>query len=449
MLYAAIRAIARVALRWFYRDIAARHVERIPVAGPVILAANHNNALVDALLVASVIHREVRLTAKATLLEHPLTRVLVRGLGIVPLRRVADESTTGDHPSSSRNHGAFETIVSTLAQNRVVLIFPEGISHSGSMLAPLKSGCARIAIQAVREGVRDVSIVPIGISFEAKGTPRSRVALLVGQPIPVNEELVALDTAVKQLTTRLDAGLRDVTLNFSTHDDAARVLDVADTLTRVLQDVRSIGDPRPSFADTIELAERVDRVRRRISEVPLEHVQRIEHFASDLARWAAEAQRLDIPLGDVGMPLGRGSGTWFTVREVLVLLPSAPLAVWGWLNHLLPLRLAVALGRVTAKNADEPAMHTLVGGLGLVLLTYGLLAALFDRWFGWAWALGYLVTLPLAASINFWWRDRAVAVWRRARGYLSQRARPERAASLVRERARLRREAKAIEDLAF
>ena len=45
--------------------------ERLPDAGPVLLASNHPNALVDALVIGCTLRRPVTLTAKATLLENP------------------------------------------------------------------------------------------------------------------------------------------------------------------------------------------------------------------------------------------------------------------------------------------------------------------------------------------------------------------------------------------
>jgi 1-acyl-sn-glycerol-3-phosphate acyltransferase len=48
MIYALLRAVAGVALRWFYRDIDVRGMERIPRRRPLLLTVNHPNALVDA-----------------------------------------------------------------------------------------------------------------------------------------------------------------------------------------------------------------------------------------------------------------------------------------------------------------------------------------------------------------------------------------------------------------
>lgn len=448
MVYAILRTVARLALRWFYRDIAIQDPDRIPARGPVILAANHNNALVDALIVAGAMQREVRLTAKATLLDHPLTRVIVHAVGIVPLRRAADESKSGNrNPTTARNQGAFEAIVQSLAQGGVILIFPEGISHSAPMLAPLKTGCARMAIQAVEQGVEGLTIIPVGLTFEDKGRPRSRVAVLVGQPIPVTRELARDANAVAMITDALDDGLRDVTLNVPSAGDAALVRDVSDTLSRAFEDVRSLADPRPSFAETIQLARRVEGVRRQLPTLPPVQVERVNQFVGDLERWTSEARRLNTPIGDVGMPLSAGSGTWFVVREMVIAAVLGPIALWGRVNHLVPLKVAVWVGKATSRNADEPAMHTLVGGLVLVLATYALVAGLIAQRFGWLWAAAYLGSLPLAASLDFWWRDRVHAAWRRARGYLKLRSQRERAEWLAGERARLRQEALALGSL--
>ena len=91
MLYKILRVLATIAVRWYYRRIEVEGLDRIPASGPVIIAANHWNALVDALLIATATSRHVRLTAKATLLDNPVTRLLVFAVGVIPLRRVSDE----------------------------------------------------------------------------------------------------------------------------------------------------------------------------------------------------------------------------------------------------------------------------------------------------------------------------------------------------------------------
>src|SRR5690242_11071108 len=92
-MYALLRAIAGVALRWYYRDIQVEGVERIPRRRPLLLVVNHPNALIDALLVAWVVPRRVLITAKSTLFTNPLAAATLRWLGVVPLRRASDEAS--------------------------------------------------------------------------------------------------------------------------------------------------------------------------------------------------------------------------------------------------------------------------------------------------------------------------------------------------------------------
>ena len=47
--------------------------------------------------------------------------------------------------------GAFAAVLDVLERGGVVLLFPEGKSHSDPALAPLKTGLARIALMARNE----------------------------------------------------------------------------------------------------------------------------------------------------------------------------------------------------------------------------------------------------------------------------------------------------------
>ena len=64
----------------------------------------------------------------------------------------------------------------------MVLIFPEGKSHSEPALAPLKTGIARIALEARDvHHIRGLQIVPLGLSFENKGNPGTAVIAEFGE----------------------------------------------------------------------------------------------------------------------------------------------------------------------------------------------------------------------------------------------------------------------------
>jgi 1-acyl-sn-glycerol-3-phosphate acyltransferase len=207
MIYTALRWINGIALHWFYRDIRVTGRHNIPGDAPLLIAVNHQNALVDSLIVAWVAPRRITMTAKATLADNPLIALLFKVLGVVPLRRISDEArkSNGAAVDRSRNTEAFREILDLLEMRGAVLIFPEGKSHNGLGLEPLRSGLARLALQARDQRcIPGVRILPLGLVFENKGVPGTIAGVNIGEAIVVdswpNADHVAL---TEEITVRL------------------------------------------------------------------------------------------------------------------------------------------------------------------------------------------------------------------------------------------------------
>lgn len=212
MIYRLLRWFTGIALHWFYSSIQVTGRERIPSSGPVIVAASHHNALVDALIAGWIAPRRLTLTAKATLMDNAFLAWLFPLVGVVPLRRAKDEAARngGLTPSVERNAGAFVHILDVLERGRMVLIFPEGISHSNPELAPLKSGASRLALEARdRRKIPNLQIIPLGLSFEDKGNPGTAVLAEVGQAISMD---AAGEISVDRLTALIAERLAVVSL---------------------------------------------------------------------------------------------------------------------------------------------------------------------------------------------------------------------------------------------
>ena len=212
MIYGLLRWFTGIALHWFYSSIQVIGRRKIPETGPVILAASHHNALVDALITGWIAPRRVTLTAKATLLDNPLTAWLFPIVGIVPLRRAKDEAQHPDNRNrgADRNAGAFDSILTILEKGEMVLIFPEGISHSYPHLAPLKTGAARLALEARdQRHIANLQIIPLGLNFEDKGNPGTAVLAEAGEPIYMDQ---VGEMSVKNLTDLIAERLAAVSL---------------------------------------------------------------------------------------------------------------------------------------------------------------------------------------------------------------------------------------------
>jgi 1-acyl-sn-glycerol-3-phosphate acyltransferase len=429
MLYRALRAAADVALRWYYGDIVVQGAERVPARGPLVIASNHPNALVDALLVSTTLRRRVRMTAKATLFEHPLLAPLLRAVGVVPLRRAKDELAarrTGT-PSVARNEESFRQVTDALVQGGAVLVFPEGVSHDEPALAPLKTGAARMALAASEAGAHGLHLLPLGLIFERKEAPRSRVLVRVGEPIDVGAWRVRTASGdAARLTADLDAALRHVTLNFASEARARRAVALARALAALTDAPPALAQPR-SLATEAELARRIETATDALETAPPEVVQLADRF---IARVEALDERLrarGAALEDVQISPRLRHGARFIAREGLVFAAALPVALLGRVMHWVPLRLARALAmRPLARDPsrDQPAMRTIVLGFAFVLAWYGLQAVLVARWLGGPAAVLWLVVLALAGHVDFMLRDRRQRAWRRAHTYLALRADP-------------------------
>ena len=464
MLYSFLRGVAAIALRWFYREIRVEGAERIPTDGAVLLAVNHPNALIDAMVAGIVVPRRVLFTGKATLFQKPLLAALLRAIGVVPLRRVSDElaarrperldvrdaplrtgsptidaseSAGSAQPSSgevprdgapvapvpTRNADAFQAVVEALSNDGLVLVFPEGKSHDEPSLAPLRSGTARMALQAHAAGVHPLTILPLGLIFERKEQPRTRILVRVGQPIPVNDETAG--GRVEALTARIDRALRDVTLNFESTREAEQLLEVAETLAAA-GPVRRLPESEPPLSHVLELVSRAQRVRETLADSGENAIRDVgAHVASFLERLGAFRDRLrtlDIAPTDVGIDLGVLPGVRFVVREGTFAILTVPLAWWGRINHWLPLHAARGFGVRGPRDLDQPAMRTVLSGLVLVVAAYALQTAIVWKLFGAVWAIAYLVSLPIAGTWDFRFSDRLHRAGMRMRAYLAFRA---------------------------
>lgn len=441
--YDGLRTLARIALSWYYGAVDVSGLDRIPRTGPVFLAGNHPNALMDALVIGVLVPRRVRMLAKSTLFAHPVLGAVLRGLGVIPLYRVRDLPAGAD---PSRNAESFRAVSEALAAQSAVLIFPEGTSHDDPQLAPLRSGLARMARDARdQHGVRGLVIVPMGLVFEEKESPRTRVLLQVGTPLALD---TMGDVGVPAITHAVERALRDVTLNFASAAEASRITALAHALAVLLAPVRPLGDAEHSFADVVRLTRRIARAADRVSTVGSDALS--ARVAAFEARFVALRERLareQLSLRDVEIDPGLAAGWRFALREGALALVRGPIGVWGRLNHWVPLTITRALAVRGARARDEPAMRTVVLGLALVLGFYALQTTAVALFAGVWWALAYALTLVPSAGHDLRYGDRTRRARARMRAYFRFRREPTWHADLRHECAWLRQEAGALEQL--
>jgi 1-acyl-sn-glycerol-3-phosphate acyltransferase len=368
-----LRAIFSLVLRVFFRRIEVRGGENVPAEGPVMFTPNHPSGLVDPLFLFCLAPRRTSFLAKAPLFRMPVLGWLVRTLECLPVYRQSDAADT------TKNRETFDAARKLLAGGGTITIFPEGTSHSDPHLKPLKTGAARIALEA-----GPIDIVPSGLFYTDKGTFRSQALLFFGTPFRVEPGTLAPET-VHAVTDRIGAALADVTLQA----DRAEALALVARVERMF-----------FFAD--DLAEQLDvrrrliagyeRLRTRDPERLAVLERRITQFEHELEQAGIAPDRLS-PEGFTATGVAG-----FVARSLLLFSLTAPFAVFGTVLHYPAYRAAGFFAlRLSRGDDDIVATIKVLGSLVFFPLTWAAAATAAGLLWHWPAALATLALAPAGA----------------------------------------------------
>jgi glycerol-3-phosphate O-acyltransferase/dihydroxyacetone phosphate acyltransferase len=415
--YRFVRAMVRLLLWLFYRRIDVVGRERIPADGGVIVAANHHNALVDAMLIIAVVPRAVIALAKAPLFRHPLVGPLLRMVRAVPVNRRLE---SGDDPP--RNEAMFAAAIDALCACGVILIFPEGRSQPQPILLPLRTGAARLVVGAANagRGPCPVTLLPVGIVFHDPGTFRSAsVQLMIGTPV-ATADLAAEhherpEDAVRAITARLTEAIGARIVEAEDH----HTLGLLSVLERAWwEEAARRGEPAPSTGATPEQAlawkRRVMRAARYLAERDPERVaevrQRVERYRSHLDEIGITSEQL-------GRPYTARLVSSYVVTNVLWLALVLPLACWGIVCHAVPYWVTGQIVPRLGRSPDEDATDKMAVGLVIYPLFW-----IVEGWLVWRLAglgalLAFVLLLVPSGILALLWRERLGRFVRQAQAF--------------------------------
>jgi len=344
-----MRSVARLVVAVFFRESRIVHPERMPADGPVVVVANHFNGLVDAALLLARLPRRPSFLAKSTLWDVPLLQPVLSLAGAIPVvrRQDLDQAGSGSAASAERNRQTFDRCEALLVTGGVVALFPEGVTQAEPVLQPLRSGAARIALRACARAPRCSLVVqPVGLVFDEPERFRSRVLVIVGEPLPVDDERGDAVEAVRELTERIRGALEDVAPSYASWEEA-RMLDRATDLLR--RTVAHGADSSPTDEETIAIHRRLVATYDRLRELhPAEVVAVVRSYRSYERLLETFGVRHDlVGLGDVSW---RAALT-FALHTVVLLLLLFPPAVVGILLNWIPYRVP---GWVASRWAEGP-----------------------------------------------------------------------------------------------
>jgi len=215
-----VRTYLKIGLFFYYKKIIVVKENLVPQDKPILFLSNHQNALIDALLIATTSGRFSYFLTRASVFKKAFVSKLLHSVNMLPVYRIRDGWST-----ITKNNFVFKKCTEKLKQNQAVALFPEGNHHINRTVRPLSKGFTRIIFESLSTYPDlDLQLIPIGVNYKQGTAFGDSVALYYGKPISANklvtnfsnEEVVALrrivQEKIKGLTTHIDSELYNETI---------------------------------------------------------------------------------------------------------------------------------------------------------------------------------------------------------------------------------------------
>jgi 1-acyl-sn-glycerol-3-phosphate acyltransferase len=205
LLYTNLRFLLKVALHLYYKRILVEGLEQIPKNQPLILVANHQNALIDPLLVATHLPLRPYYLTRAAAFKNSFASFFLNLIQMLPVYRVRDGFS-----SLPQNQKTFQKTEQVLKENGAVLIFAEGNHSLVRNIRPLSKGFTRMAYGALtRYPEIKPLILPIGIQYSAHKKTAGIARITIGKAIAIDPD----PTQALKLTKQVEQALKTLVVD--------------------------------------------------------------------------------------------------------------------------------------------------------------------------------------------------------------------------------------------
>lgn len=381
------KKFCRFVVTTFYSRFEVTGVQVIPENSGVILCVNHVNALIDGVVLQASTDRDIRPLARSGLFRNPLLKPILNMIGAVPIyRKNTEESDT------SKNQDSFSQCYQILAENQILVIFPEGQSHSNPYVQEIKTGAARIALGAIHvNGVAPV-VIPVGMTFSRKRKGRTEVLVHYGKPVDLNtpDDMNEHD-AVNLITERVQDGIEAVTLNTRTWKE----LDLVSRLERFFA-LRQGKHRKSNLTQRFKALQRLIEAQQLLQE---HEPDKIRSLMSKMRMFERLCDACGINNYHLAVQYRPILLLMYFLRTLGIVFVGFPVALWGILNSYIPYKITDFFTHKFSKDIDQQDTARILVGIAVFSIFWGIQSHLVYRNFGLQWSLVYLGSLFFSAAL--------------------------------------------------
>lgn len=212
-----VKLYLKIGLFFYFKSIKVHGLKYVKVDQPSLILANHQNALIDALLIATEWPRFCHFLTRAAVFKKSIVSKLLGSLNMMPVYRIRD-----GYSNLSSNNPIFEHCTELLEKGENIVIFPEGSHNLARRVRPLSKGFTRIVFNTLEKHPEiDIQLIPIGFNFIKATEFGDSVVIKIGAAIHANhyqkdirnEAVVNLKKDVHQALTQLTAHIPEENYN--------------------------------------------------------------------------------------------------------------------------------------------------------------------------------------------------------------------------------------------
>jgi 1-acyl-sn-glycerol-3-phosphate acyltransferase len=380
MLYSFLRFLFLFYIKIHVKRSFVKGIENVPTKGPIIFAANHGNAFLDATLLVLTLNRPIWYLARADVFKTAWQRWILKQLHLIPVYRLRDGID-----SIEQNKVTFNLCSNLMKEGKALLIFSEGNASPEHRLRPLKKGTARIAFQAAEAMIwpDNFHIIPTGINYASHTSFRTEVMIGFGYPIRVNEFKTTYESdAPKGLISITHAIYRGIIEEMVHIPEPEQ-----DNFAFVALSLARGEKQYPIFKYRFENEGRLDHERAVIANfIEKDSLE----LREKLGRFAKRSRELHLPLS-LAYSRVPDSRLWFLIFGFIP-------AVIGAIFHAIPMSLAFWFTGKTVRDPQFVSSVLMGTGFGFNFLWYLiwiiLLACIYP------WAIIPLLIMPFLGRIT-------------------------------------------------
>ncbi|VAW13485.1 Phospholipid/glycerol acyltransferase [hydrothermal vent metagenome] len=227
--YNLARLWVKIGLYLYFGKIKVSGLSHIPKDKPVLFLSNHQNALLDVLLIGIDCNRKPYFLTRADVFESPILKAIFDIFQMIPIYRIRD-----GRESLKKNQEVFDRCADLLQNKQAILMFPEANHNLMRRVRPLSKGFTRIIFNALDiDPDLDIQLVPVGLNYSDATKFPSRVALFFGDAISVQDHYDPSDekTAIDDIKKAVSKKLKTLTTHIEdndTYNETIKVLDAVD-----------------------------------------------------------------------------------------------------------------------------------------------------------------------------------------------------------------------------